>query len=129
MYQLRWQALRQPWGQPPGSEQDEHEETACHRIAFLPAYGVIGTGRLHQTGNDRGQIRYMAVRTEYRGMGVGRKILSALEDCARSDGIRFITLHAREAALPFYRELGYELIQASHILYDSIRHYEMTKPL
>ena len=31
-YQLRWQILRKPWQQALGSEQDEHERHAIHRM-------------------------------------------------------------------------------------------------
>jgi GNAT superfamily N-acetyltransferase len=129
MYQLRWQILRQPWNQPVGSERDEYDDTACHRIAILPDFGIIGTGRLHQTKQHEGQVRYMAVRPEYRNKGIGKAILTALEDHAKSTGIQRITLHAREAAMPFYRDLGYELIKKSHLLFDTIQHHEMQKSL
>jgi GNAT superfamily N-acetyltransferase len=127
MYQLRWQILRQPWNQPIGSERDDHEDMACHRIAILPGYGIIGTGRLQQTKQHEGQIRYMAVRPEFRNKGIGKKILAALEDYARSTKIELIILHARATALPFYSELGYEVIRKSHLLFDTIQHYEMKK--
>jgi GNAT superfamily N-acetyltransferase len=127
MYQLRWQILRQPWDQPVGSERDDHEDTACHRIAILPDYGIIGSGRLQQTKQRQGQIRYMAVHPEFQNKGIGRKILAALEEHARATGIALIILHARETALPFYRERGYELIRKSHLLFDTIQHYEMKK--
>jgi GNAT superfamily N-acetyltransferase len=129
MFRLRWNILRKPWGQPPGSEQDEQEEMACHRIVLLPGTGIIGTGRLQHTQQDTARIRYMAVHEGYRGMGIGQRILISLEDCARSSGARSIWLDARESALPFYLKQGYEPIRKSHVLFDSISHFEMHKVL
>lgn len=31
-YQLRWQVLRAPWGEPRGSEQDDMEQDSEHRF-------------------------------------------------------------------------------------------------
>jgi len=129
MYQLRWSILRQPWGQPAGSERDELEETACHRIALADNTGIIGTGRLHQVDRQTAQIRYMAVPEAYRGMGIGTKILHSLEEYARLSGFTIIRLDARETALPFYQSQGYEPIRKSHLLFDVIQHVEMQKML
>ena len=32
-FRFRWRWLREPWGQPPGSERDEHEKQAHHLLA------------------------------------------------------------------------------------------------
>jgi len=43
-YQLRWKLLREPWQQVEGTEKDELENTACHRMVVLktklPEWGV-----------------------------------------------------------------------------------------
>ncbi len=127
MFQLRWSILRQPWNQPPGSEQDELEDSSFHRIALLPGAGIVGTGRLHITEDGSAQIRYMAVREKYQGMGVGQRILNSLEAFARSSGIRNIRLNARELAQPFYQSQGYEIVCKSYVLFGVIQHITMQK--
>lgn len=129
MFQLRWSILRQPWNQPPGSEQDELEVSSCHRIALLPSAGIVGTGRLHINEDESAQIRYMAVRENYQGLGVGQQILSSLEAFARSSGIRTIRLNARELAQPFYQGQGYEPVSKSYVLFGVIQHIAMQKNL
>jgi len=129
MFHLRWRILRQPWGQAPGSERDEFEDTAWHRIALTSDQEIIGTGRLQRTDHRTAQVRYMAVQENYRCVGVGKQILLSLEEQARLSGFKTIRLEARESALPFYQSQGYETIRKSHVLFNVIQHIEMQKAL
>ena len=43
-YHLRWQILRAPWQQPPGSERDDLEAQAYH-LMLLTEQGDIETAR------------------------------------------------------------------------------------
>ena len=107
-YQFRWQQLRAPWQQPPGSEQDEHEEQATHRMIVDEHHQVLAVGRLHQLDAVSGQIRYMAVSEAHQGQQLGRRLLRALEQQAYQAGYRQLQLNARESAVGFYRKLGYQ---------------------
>lgn len=134
-YYLRWKMLRAPWQQPQGSEKDEFEANACHRMACLQEGEIIGVGRLHQKTmlNDYServaQVRYMAVSPDYQRMGIGTRILSALEEAARQWGTQLIMLNSRESAVAFYQRQGYQVIAPSQLLYGEIAHYEMRKAL
>jgi GNAT superfamily N-acetyltransferase len=128
-YALRWKILREPWNQPPGSEKDEFEGEAIHLAAWDDQGTIIGVGRLHRVVHNYGQIRYMAVDPVQRGQGVGRAILQELEVKAIELGILEITLYAREDAVRFYRENGYQVLRASHTLFGVIPHFEMRKRL
>ncbi|MBS7650438.1 MAG: GNAT family N-acetyltransferase [Candidatus Bathyarchaeia archaeon] len=127
-YELRWRVLREPWGQPPGSEKDDLEGEAAHIVASIGGK-IIGVGRIHFNSDIEAQIRYMAVESRYRNMGVGSKILKKLEDIARGRGARMIVLNAREEAVKFYRKHGYEVVGDAGTLFDSIRHWRMSKTL
>ena len=74
-YQLRWQILRQPWQQPLGSEQDQFEDQACHRMLTNDQNHIIAVGRFHKTSQHQAQIRYMAVSNSYQGTGLGSQLL------------------------------------------------------
>ena len=124
-YALRWKILREPWNQPPGSEKDEFEGEAMHLSAWDDQGKLIGVGRLHRVVQNHGQIRYMAVEPGQRGQGVGRGLLQELEERAIELGILEITLHAREEAVRFYRENGYQVLRASHTLFGVVPHFEM----
>ncbi|MGB1199815.1 MAG: YiiD C-terminal domain-containing protein [Thalassotalea sp.] len=126
-YQLRWQVLREPWQQAKGSEQDELEAQAIHRLIINESDEVIAVGRLHFTENNSAQIRYMAVAPAFAGQGFGRQIINALEQVAINFGASTIELNAREQALGFYQQLGYQGNKISHLLYGQIKHIAMKK--
>ena len=125
-YDLRWRVLRQPWQQPQGSEKDELEDTSFHVMACDENNKVVGVGRLHFNNKTEAQIRYMAVNPEFKNQGIGSLILAALEQYAKED-CKAVMLHARENAAGFYQKKGYELLEKSHLLFDSIQHYKMVK--
>lgn len=128
-YQLRWQILRKPWEQPLGSERDGLEQESLHRMIIDVNENVLAVGRLEKSSQFSGQIRFMAVSTKVQGQGLGQQIISELEYQAQKLGITEITLNAREDAVGFYRKLGYSLQDFSHLLFDKIKHFTMSKTL
>ena len=129
-YNLRYEILRKPWGQPPGSERDDREETSIHRMFIDKKTGnALAVGRLQFNSIHEAQIRYMAVADDLQGKGLGRQIISALEDVARGRGIQRIILSARENALQFYKNNGYEIMIKTHLLFGEIQHWLMEKEL
>lgn len=126
-YHLRWKLLRKPWNQPEGSEKDELEDGAFHIMVCENDGTVVGVGRLHFNSEDEWQIRYMAVEDSYRGRGIGKIVLSKLEEAAKSEGAGQIELNARETAVQFYEKAGYQVIEPAHTLFDAIKHFKMRK--
>ena len=129
-YNLRYEILRKPWGQPLGSERDEGEETSIHRMIINELTGeALAVGRLQYNSKDKAQIRYMAVSDDFQGQGLGSQIISALEDVARRNGNIWMILSARGNALQFYKNNGYEIMEKTHILFGEIQHWLMRKEL
>ena len=128
-YQLRWQILRKPWKQELGSEQDDQEQYAIHRMIIDDKGKVTAVGRLEKLAWQQGQIRYMAVDEKEQGQGLGKEIINELELQASKLGMKEIYLNAREGALPFYEKLGYENEGYSYTLFDDVKHYRMLKKL
>jgi len=126
-YHLRWKLLRKPWNQPEGSEKDELEDSAFHIMVCENDGTVVGVGRLHFNSEDESQIRYMAVEESYRGRGIGKIVLSKLEEAAKRAGAVRIVLNARETAVKFYEKAGYQVIKPAHTLFGSIKHFKMRK--
>jgi len=129
-YNLRYEILRKPWGQPPGSERDEEEETSIHRMIIDNQTGnALSVGRLQFNSTHEAQIRYMAVANDVQGKGLGSQIISSLEDVARGKGSKQIILSARENALQFYKNNGYKIVKKTHLLFGEIQHWLMEKEL
>ena len=128
-FDLRWRVLRQPWGQPRGSERDPEDKSAFHLLLMDATGKALACGRLHRTAPGEAQVKYMAVVENARGCGYGIRILNALETIARRDGARKIVLNARDNAVEFYRERGYEIIGDAETLFGVIRHVRMARSL
>lgn len=127
-YQLRWQVLRAPWQQPPGSEQDELEHSSFHQMLQDEQGQLAAVGRLHQLDQDTAQVRYMAVADNWQGQGAGSRMLQALEQQAVKLGVKYVVLNARDSALPFYQRHGYRVTATAPTQFG-IAHQRMQKQL
>jgi N-acetylglutamate synthase-like GNAT family acetyltransferase len=128
-YQLRYDVLRAPWQQARGSEKAEDDAAATHAMLVDDAGEVLGVCRLHLATPTEGQIRFMAVRPDQQGRGLGRTLLQHLEAEARRQGAQVMTLQARENALPFYKSSGYSIKEKTYLLFGEVQHYRMEKAL
>ncbi|WP_245693446.1 GNAT family N-acetyltransferase [Deferrisoma camini] len=84
-------------------EVDGLDPTCVHALAVGPGGEPVGTGRLLPDG----RIGRMAVLPGWRGRGVGRGILEALEAEAGRRSMARVRLHAQVSAQGFYEKLGY----------------------
>ena len=127
-YQLRYQVLRAPWQQPPGSERDELEDSAFH-LMLLNAQGELAAvGRLHKLDESCAQVRYMAVAEPFRGQGAGARVLAGLEQKAVQWGCSTVRLNARDTASGFYINAGYQQTGSAAPLFG-LAHWQMQKQL
>ena len=125
-YRLRFTILRAPWNQPLGSEVLADEMEAIHAMV-IENDQIIGVARMHQSGENQGQVRCVAVAAEAQGKGVGKAIMLHLEERAKEMGMQEIVLEARENAVPFYKSMGYVIEKESYLLFGEIQHYRMKK--
>jgi len=61
--------------------------------------------------------------------GLGQQIITELELQASKLGMTEVVLNARESALEFYQKFNYQQHEISHILFNELTHYRMTKKL
>ena len=106
-------------------EFDNYDETAIHAVAY-ESDKIVGTGRLIIDTATDARIGRMAVNESSRRKGVGSQILAFLENTAKSNGIRHITLHAQHYVRDFYEENGYRE-QGETFVEAGILHVEMSK--
>ena len=88
---------------PPGIELDDLDAKCIHAVAYDVDNKAIGTGRLLPDGH----IGRMAVLRQWRGRGVGGRILEALIEKAREQGHKEVVLAAQAHAVGFYRAHGF----------------------
>ena len=105
---FRWEVLRKPLGMSKESLADSIEDESFHLMGVDDQNKVIASGRVHFNSSSEAQIRYMAVDDNFKRKGIGSEIVFQLENYASSKGAEFIILNAREKAIIFYKNLGYE---------------------
>ena len=100
---LRHQVFVIEQGVPVELEIDGEDNAACHVAALIDNDQVIGTGRMLASG----KIGRMAVRSDMRCQGVGRAVLDALINEARTQGLAGVSLGAQLSAIAFYQRAGF----------------------
>ena len=124
---LRYEVLRKPWNQPLGSEKDENENTSIHLMAIDENNSVLGVCRLQFNSHTEAQLRFMAVKKDLQGLGIGRRLIEYAELKAQNEGASSMILQARENAIDFYKKCNYSLKEKSFLMWNQIQHYLMIK--
>lgn len=96
---------------PVALEWDEQDTSAQHLLVFTSTNEPIACARLLNNGS----IGRMAVLKEWRGLGVGAKLLNKAIAFHRQQGTSVITLSAQMHAIPFYQKAGFEVISALYL--------------
>jgi predicted GNAT family N-acyltransferase len=92
---------------PAALEWDDADASCVHAVAYNRLGMPLATGRLLTHAPGVSKIGRMAVMSTLRGSGVGRAVLDALVDAARSRGDTRLVLHAQRTAVPFYERAGF----------------------
>jgi YbgC/YbaW family acyl-CoA thioester hydrolase len=129
------QALRQAvfvdeQGLPGAWAYDDDDGAAVHAVARNRFGGVVGTGRLQVTGKGVGMARLsrLAVLPLLRAAGIGRALVTALENHARAHGAREVELLSGAGTVGFYERLGYRA-QGDPFVAEGLKHQRLVKTL
>ncbi|SFR97908.1 Predicted N-acetyltransferase YhbS [Halomicrobium zhouii] len=103
-------------GFPASAESVEVTEVADwirdHRVFVARVDGdIVGGVRVTETDPDRVKISRFGVHEEWKGQGIGGRLLDHAEDAARADGYErvWLTTPGEHPFLPtLYRSRGYE---------------------
>ena len=109
-------------------DDDGQDAGALHAVAFNRMGLALGTGRLVVAAPGVAKIGRMAVVASMRGSSVGRQLLDALVNAARSRGDREALLHAQSSAVGFYARQGWQP-RGPQFEEAGITHQEMVLPL
>jgi len=117
-------ALRRAWSDPAEDPEYERrfaewwERESARRLTWLASLDGEPVGMLNMAVFERmprpgrgisqwGYIANVFVLAEHRNRGVGRQLLEAAIDHARSQGYARLVLSPTERAIPFYRRAGF----------------------
>ncbi len=128
--QLRYQVLDHKTDPPPTSiSETDADATTIHMAAFADDQPV-STMRLQpiEPGSTTYLVRRMATAAEFRGQGIGSRVLAAAEAEAKRRGATIVMLHSRQQARPFYARSGYTDQGGRPVFHGNV-HFTMIKRL
>ena len=108
-------------------EIDAYDREAWHVLALCQG-APVGTARLLRQSNQRVKLGRMAVRRQFRSIGVGGLIVAFVEQEAIAQGACCLELDAQCQAMGFYQKLAYVAF-GDGFLDAGIEHIRMSKQL
>ncbi len=106
---IRVKVLESEQGFPHEVNVDGLDQSADH-VLMLDDGVPVATARLTASDSGEGEIARIAVLEFHRGIGLGRRLIRALEGTAKARGLHTIHLEPHAHLEPFFRALGYERI-------------------
>jgi spermidine synthase len=86
--------------------------TGSRFFAVAEADGmVVGMGRALSDGSSDAYIQDVVVLKEYRGHGIGSKIIREIIAALKADGVDWIGLIGEPGTQSFYEKLGFHLMK------------------
>jgi ribosomal protein S18 acetylase RimI-like enzyme len=124
--------LRKHWLRDPLGLRFTDEELASegnsHHLACYQGDELVGCAVLRPVDGQTIQMRQVVVRPDVQRHGLGTALVEHSEALARRLGFSQMVLHARDAAVPFYERLAYEVV-GEPFTEVTILHREMRKTL
>ena len=71
----------------------------------------------------------MATHPDYRGLSVGRAVLTHAEEALKTRGRSVLWCNARTPAVGFYLKLGWEAVSDEYLIEEVGPHYRLVKRL
>lgn len=128
-FHIRKEVFVKEQGVPLDAEFDEFDtlDGQCEHILVYYEEQPVGTGRLRVV-DGLGKLERICILEPYRKFGLGKVIISGLEEMAKEMGLSKVKLHGQTHAEGFYVKLGY---QTSSDVFDEdgIPHILMIKTL
>ena len=84
-------------------------EKGGNEMNMVVMYGemVIGTARVQLMSNNIAKIERMAVTELFRHKGIGRGIISFLNEQLKCRHVKYVFLHAQHTVIKFYKSCGF----------------------
>lgn len=81
----------------------------CKIYAYMDNEKIIGTSLLY-TKNGNAGIHEVSVLNEYRGKGIGKKLINRILQDAKRESSKIASLQASALGEPLYKSLGFEKV-------------------
>ena len=128
-YYVRIQGMSKQHGITLRREFDEHDAPDTRYILLTDEEFPIATCRFYPLGAGSAMIGRVVVLPEYRGLGLGQRVMLEAESWLRDLGYETAVIESRVVAVEFYKKLGYEVTDPTVIHGDTFDCVRMEKPL
>lgn len=128
-YYVRIQGMARQHGITLRREFDEHDGPDTKYIVLTDEDFPVATCRFYPLSNDSAMIGRVVVLPEYRGKGLGRRVLREAELWLAELGYTRAVIESRDVAVAFYRRLGYDVTDPALIHGDTFDCLRMEKAL
>ncbi|WP_342561338.1 GNAT family N-acetyltransferase [Paenibacillus sp. FSL R7-0345] len=128
-FSIRKKVFVEEQGVPLADEFDAFDalDSQCRHILAYYDGQPVGTGRI-RAFDGKGKLERICILAPYRKFGIGKLIISSLEELAAERGFTAVKLHGQTQAKGFYEKLGYQPASAE-FMEDGIPHIVMSKEL
>ncbi len=110
-YDLRYKVLREPWGMQRGTEKDDFEPISDHYMAIDEATGeLVGAVKLFEKEPGLGWFSHLAVKDSWQRKGVGKQLLTFVEQKAKERGFKALGCLSRLNTTAFFEKEGYTVV-------------------
>ncbi len=106
-YYVRIQAMAKQHNIPLQREFDEHDTPETKYIVITDQDFPVATCRIYRLSETSAMIGRVVVLPEYRGKGLGRRVLEEAEIWLRDLGYSLAIVDSRDVAVKFYEKNGY----------------------
>ena len=107
-YSVRIQGMNRQHHISLREEFDEHDTDGTRYIVLLDDGYPIATCRFYESGGGYVTLGRVVVLPEYRGRGLGARVVREAEQLIKELGYSGIHIDSRTVAEGFYAKLGYE---------------------
>ena len=108
VYYVRTESMVKGFNIPLDIEFDENDTPETKYTLLLDNNLPVATCRLHVLDKNTAKIERVCVLPQYRGKGVGRRLIIDTENWFRELGINKVIITSRDEAVGFYESLGYK---------------------
>lgn len=128
-YAVRIQGMNRQYHIPLRQEFDEHDGNGTRYIVLLHDEYPVATGRFFTHAPGQVTIGRVVVLPEYRGKGLGARVMREAEQWARELGFEGADIDSRINAVGFYEKLGYTVVDDTVRKSGTFDCIHMQKPL
>ncbi len=128
-YYVRIQGMARQHGIPLRREFDEHDGPGTRYIVLTDGGFPVATCRFYALDGAAAMIGRVVVLPEYRGKGLGTRVMREAEDWLKELGFERAVVESRDVAAAFYERLGYAISDPALIRGDTFDCVRMEKTL